>query len=98
MKIGRFTVGRRMLSRLTATAVAVALTSFAGLAAQETNMIIDEDEAGSTLPAHIDPNEIRRGIAMGGEGGRSREAIYFEREIKKIEPELKGKPERIQAY
>jgi len=52
----------------------------------------------SSLPSHIDPNEIRRGIPMGGVGKKSRTQLYYERTIRKIEPNLRGKPERLPQY
>lgn len=50
------------------------------------------------LPSHIDPNEVRRGIRMGGERGKNRTQVFYERLIGKVEPDLKGKPERISQY
>lgn len=52
---------------------------------------------GAAAPG-VDPNEIRRGVRMGGEDGKSREQIMFERVISQVEPDLKGKPERLSAY
>lgn len=44
------------------------------------------------------PDEIRRGVRMGGEDGKSRRQVYYERIIAKVEPSLKGDPERIPVY
>jgi len=44
------------------------------------------------------PQEIRKGIPMGGADGKSREQVYFERMIGRIEPDLQGKPERLGLY
>jgi hypothetical protein len=45
-----------------------------------------------------DPNEIRRGIRMGGEDGKSREQVRYERLIEQVEPTLKGTVERLPQY
>lgn len=42
--------------------------------------------------------EIRRGLRMGGEDGKSRTRIYFERLISGVEPDLIGKPDRLAVY
>lgn len=42
--------------------------------------------------------EIRRGIPMRGEPGKSREQVYYERIIRRIEPDLNGVPERLEQY
>lgn len=42
--------------------------------------------------------EIRRGLRMGGQDGRSRTRIYFERLISGVEPDLIGKPDRLALY
>lgn len=44
------------------------------------------------------PEEIRRGMRMGGQDGKSREQVTFERLISQVEADLKGKPDRIPAY
>jgi len=51
-----------------------------------------------TLPSYIDPNEIRRGVPMGGVPGKSREQVYYERIIQKYEPTLVGDPGNIVRY
>lgn len=45
-----------------------------------------------------DPNEIRRGIRMGGEDGKSRTQIRYERIIRKAEPDLTARPDRLNVY
>jgi len=50
------------------------------------------------LPSYIDPHEIRRGVPMGGEPGKSREQSYYERSIRLVEPGIKGSPEKLPVY
>ncbi len=56
------------------------------------NTQLEEEEKDSN------PEEIRRGIRMGGEGGKSRRQIYYERIIKNIEPGLVGDPHKLKLY
>ncbi len=44
------------------------------------------------------PEEIRRGIRMGGEEGKSREQVYYERLIRRVEPTLQPSLDRLPAY
>lgn len=44
------------------------------------------------------PNEIRRGVRMGGQDGKSRDQIIFERLIGKVEPSMKGDPAHLKMY
>jgi len=62
--------------------------------AQETNEIMDATEQAPDA----NPNEIRRGVKMGGEEGKSRTQVYFERIISKVEPDLKGDPGKLDVY
>lgn len=55
--------------------------------------------AQSPAPTPIpNPDEIRRGLPMGGIDGKSREQLRFESVIRLMEPSLVGKPERVQDY
>ena len=44
------------------------------------------------------PEEIRRGVRMGGEDGKSREQVSYERIIARVEPTLKGSTDRLSVY
>lgn len=54
--------------------------------------------ATPALPRYIDPQEIRRGLPMGGVEGRSRRQLYYERLVQKVQPDLEGDPERLPQY
>ena len=57
-----------------------------------------QGEKERKLPSYIDPQEIRRGVPMGGVEGKSRSQLYYERVIKRFEPSLQGDPSRISQY
>lgn len=48
--------------------------------------------------AESNPDEIRRGIRMGGEDGKSREQLRYERVIRQVEPDLRGDLDRLPVY
>jgi gamma-D-glutamyl-L-lysine dipeptidyl-peptidase len=56
------------------------------------------DSTKNAEEKNVNPTEIRRGIPMGGQDGKSRRQLYFERLIKKAEPSLKGDPEKLSVY
>lgn len=84
--------------RLLSCAILAAAATVAPLRAQETPPSTPAPAADGTGSGTFDPNEIRRGVRMGGEGGKSREQVMFERAISQVEPDLKGKLERLAAY
>jgi hypothetical protein len=64
----------------------------------QSNEFVEDASSESALPNYIDPTEIRRGVPMGGVPGKSRARLYYERIIQKIEPDLKGDPDRLPQY
>lgn len=56
-----------------------------------TEYVSPEDEGAAST-------EIRRGVVMGAQDGRSREQRAFENAIATVEPTLKGDPERLSVY
>jgi len=64
----------------------------------QSNESVEDASSESALPHYIDPTEIRRGVPMGGAPGKSRARLYYERIIQKIEPDLKGDPDRLPQY
>lgn len=59
---------------------------------------LEDADPEAALPGYIDPLEIRRGVPMGGVPGKSRSQLYYERIIQRIEPGLKGHPDRLPQY
>ncbi len=57
-----------------------------------------DTEETSAVSSSVDPNEIRRGVRMGGEHGKTREQVYYERLLAPVEPDFIGKPERLPHY
>jgi len=76
----------------------LALAAFAAPLLAQENANAPQAAPDGANSGTFDPNEIRRGVRMGGEGGKSREQVMFERAISQVEPDLKGKPERLAAY
>jgi len=80
-------------------ALAASMAFASPLMAEETNGMaenaqdeVQEEEVGAAA------TEIRRGLEMGGRDGRSRTQIFYENLIEIVEPDLKGKPERLDIY
>ncbi len=68
------------------------------LAYGQSNEFVEDASSEPALPNYIDPAEIRRGVPMGGIPGRSRSRLYYDRIIRKIEPDLQGHPDRLPQY
>ncbi len=57
-----------------------------------------DEEGNSDAPFQFDPTEIRRGMRMGGESGKSRDQLYYEQVISRVEPDLVGDADRLPVY
>lgn len=56
------------------------------------------DSGTSDTTSLANPQEIRRGVPVGGADGKSREQLFFERTIRRVEPDLVGRPDRLSVY
>jgi cell wall-associated NlpC family hydrolase len=55
-------------------------------------------EESTTQPTSRPAAEIRRGMRMGETGQKSREQLYFERIISRVQDDFVGRPERLDKY
>lgn len=76
----------------------LAAITFTGHAEEGATTMNENPEADDLVEQDAAPTEIRRGLRVGGEEGRSRTQIYYERIIELVEPDLQGKPERLAHY
>jgi len=79
-------------------AIALGLTMGLLWIAPQTAVAQEDEEQQSGMQQKVNPEDIRRGIARRGRSSEERRRLYFERVIRKVEPDWVGKPEKLPQY